>query len=60
MRRQADETNPNKHHDLQADLGGFQRNSDKQNARIEHDKALMNVMTAVIKDDAELFKQFYG
>lgn len=35
-----------------------QKNSDKQNARIEHDKALSRVMTAVIKDDTELFKQF--
>jgi type I restriction enzyme, R subunit len=35
-----------------------QRNSDKQNARIEHDKALVRVMTAVMKDDTELFKQF--
>ena len=34
------------------------RNSDKQNARIEHDKALARVMTAVLKDDTELFKQF--
>jgi type I restriction enzyme R subunit len=34
------------------------RNPDKQNARIEHDKALMRVMTAVLKDDTELFKQF--
>lgn len=34
------------------------KNSDKQNARIEHDKALMRVMTAVLKDDTELFKQF--
>jgi type I restriction enzyme R subunit len=34
------------------------KNSDKQNARIEHDKALVRVMTAVLKDDAELFKQF--
>ena len=33
-------------------------NSDKQNARIEHDKALQRVMTAVMKDDTELFKQF--
>ncbi len=32
--------------------------SDKQNARIEHDKALKRVMAAVLKDDAELFKQF--
>jgi type I restriction enzyme, R subunit len=35
-----------------------QQNSDKQNAKIEHDKALVRVMTAVMKDDTELFKQF--
>ncbi|OQA86186.1 MAG: Type-1 restriction enzyme R protein [bacterium ADurb.Bin236] len=34
------------------------QNNDKQNARIEHDKALARVMTAVLKDDTELFKQF--
>jgi type I restriction enzyme R subunit len=34
------------------------QNSDKQNARIEHDKALGRVMTALLKDDTELFKQF--
>lgn len=34
------------------------QNSDKQNARIEHDKALARVMTDVLKDDTELFKQF--
>jgi len=34
------------------------RNSDKQNAKIVHDKALARVMTAVLKDDTELFKQF--
>jgi len=34
------------------------KNSDKQNARIEHDKALARVMNAVLKDDTELFKQF--
>ena len=34
------------------------RNSDEQNARIEHDRALLRVMTSVMKDDAELFKQF--
>lgn len=32
--------------------------SDKQNARIEHDKALLRVMTALLQDDTELFKQF--
>ena len=35
-----------------------QQHSDKQNARIEHDKALLRVMTSVMKDDTELFKQF--
>lgn len=34
------------------------RNSDRQNARIEHDNALERVMTAFLKDDTELFKQF--
>ncbi|MEJ7809338.1 MAG: type I restriction endonuclease subunit R [Gemmatimonadaceae bacterium] len=34
------------------------KNSDKQNARIEHDRALARVMTAVLKDDTQLFKQF--
>ncbi|HRH55423.1 MAG TPA: type I restriction endonuclease subunit R [Candidatus Paceibacterota bacterium] len=33
-------------------------NSDRQNARIEHDKALVRVMRAVLKDDEELLKQF--
>ena len=35
-----------------------QRNSDKQNARIEHDNALMRVMTALVADETELFQQF--
>jgi len=35
-----------------------QQNSDRDNARIEHDKALVRVMNAVLKDDTELFKQF--
>ena len=34
------------------------KHSDKQNARIEHDKALQRVITALFKDDAQLFKQF--
>lgn len=34
------------------------KNSDKQNARIEHDKALKRVMTGVLKDDSELYRQF--
>jgi len=34
------------------------KHSDKQNARIEHDKALVRVMTALLQDDTELFKQF--
>jgi type I restriction enzyme, R subunit len=34
------------------------KNSDTQNARIEHDKALASVIVGVMKDDTELFKQF--
>jgi len=34
------------------------KNNDKQNARIEHDKALARVVTAYVKDDTEFFKQF--
>ena len=34
------------------------KNSDQQKPRIEHDKALARVMTAVLRDDTELFKQF--
>ena len=33
-------------------------NSDKQNARIEHDRALEKVMTEMLADQTELFKQF--
>jgi type I restriction enzyme R subunit len=35
-----------------------QQNSDKQNARIEHDRALAGVIVGLMKDDTELFKQF--
>ena len=34
------------------------RNSDKQNARIEHDKALQRVLLELLTDHTELFKQF--
>ena len=34
------------------------KNSDRQNARIEHDKALLAAVTEFIKDDTELFKQY--
>ncbi|WP_209366709.1 type I restriction endonuclease subunit R [Priestia megaterium] len=34
------------------------KNSDKQNARIEHDKALQRVMINLLADHTELFKQF--
>jgi len=34
------------------------QHSDRQNARIEHDKALKRVVTALFKDDAQLYKQF--
>ena len=35
-----------------------QMNSDRENARIEHDRALLRVMTSMMKDDNQLFKQF--
>jgi type I restriction enzyme R subunit len=34
------------------------KHSDKQNARIEHDKAIERVMTAVLSDDTQLYKYF--
>ena len=34
------------------------QNSDMQNARIEHDKALERVMTSIMKDNTQLFKMF--
>ena len=34
------------------------KNSDKQNARIEHDKALERVIIDLINDDTELFRLF--
>ena len=34
------------------------QNSDKQNARIEHDKALRKVMTGLLADHTQLFKEF--
>ncbi len=34
------------------------QNSDKENARIEHDRALQRVMVALMRDDTELFKRF--
>jgi type I restriction enzyme R subunit len=35
-----------------------QANNDPENARVEHDKALMRVMVSLMKDETELFKQF--
>lgn len=34
------------------------KNSDKQNARIEHDIALQNILVALLTDHTELFKQY--
>jgi type I restriction enzyme R subunit len=34
------------------------QHSDKQNARIEHDKALQRVLIELLADHTELFKQF--
>ena len=33
-------------------------NSDKENARLEHNRALLDVMTAMMQDDTKLFKEF--
>ena len=35
------------------------QNSDDANARIEHDRVLDRIVTGMMKDDAELFKQFF-
>jgi type I restriction enzyme R subunit len=34
------------------------KNSDKQNARVEHDKALVKAIVSIMNDDGELFKQY--
>lgn len=34
------------------------QNSDRENARIEHDKALGQVMVSIMKDDKQLYQQF--
>ena len=34
------------------------RNSDDENARVEHGRALLRVVTSVMNDDTQLFKQF--
>jgi type I restriction enzyme R subunit len=34
------------------------RHSDRQNARIEHDRALQRVIVELLADHTELFKQF--
>ena len=39
-------------------LRNGRQNSDDANARIEHDKVLVRIVTGMVKDDAELFKQF--
>ena len=36
-----------------------QKNSDRENARIEHDRALKRVITAMMKDDTQLYKEFW-
>jgi type I restriction-modification system DNA methylase subunit len=47
-------------HKVAADVAyqNAKKNSDKQNARIEHDKVLAGVIVGLMKDDTELFKQF--
>ena len=34
------------------------KNSDKQNARVEHDRALSEAIVSIMNDNGELFKQF--
>ena len=34
------------------------KNADRQNAKIEHDKALWRAVTAMLKDDTVFYKQF--
>jgi type I restriction enzyme, R subunit len=34
------------------------QNSDKQNAKIENEKALKRIMTDVLNDDTQLFSKF--
>lgn len=34
------------------------KNSDRRNARIEMDKALLRVMIGLMKDEPQLFKEF--
>ena len=41
-----------------AALRNARQNSDDANARIEHDRVLARVVTGMVKDDAELFRQF--
>ena len=41
-----------------AAYGNARRNSDRQNARIEHDKALQRTMNDILRDDTQLFQQF--
>ncbi len=35
------------------------QNSDRNNARIEHDRVLRSIVTSMVQDDAQLFKQFF-
>jgi len=51
------ETIPSRVADDQA-FRNARQNSDEQNARIEHDRALVKVVTSLVQDDTELFKQF--
>ena len=39
-------------------LQNAMKNSDKQNARIEHNSRLKDVMTGIVQDDEQLFKKF--
>ena len=43
---------------LNTAFNNARENSDEANARVEHDRALQRVMTALMRDDTALFKQF--
>ena len=44
--------------DADAAYRNAREHSDEQNARIEHDRALRTVMTAILSDDAQLFRLY--
>ena len=56
VRRVTEEIAPRVAHDTA--FRNAKQNSDRQNARIEHDKTLARVIVGLMRDDTDLFKQF--